>query len=275
MRAIIKKAVLVIFIFFGLFLTTEAYGEVTCCVGHGGEYACDYTNGTLYCKDGSISSDCTCRMVTPTLTPVPTFTPTPIKSPVPTPSCVVNATYDTSNRMCQCISGYTAYENSCIVFEQYCWKKFGGNSKYDANKDTCVCASGYSWNSKGTDCISYNEVCQNELGDKSYYNKEDNTCNCFQNYSIQDKKCQLIPKKETANIQQTSKSFPSPTNAPEPTVVLTNSNSPTPTNILNVKKSTIVKNDEENKNFVTEKKINENKIIEIISKIWDYITHFF
>jgi hypothetical protein len=257
-----------------LFISSAlASAEITCCVGHGGEYACDSSNGTLYCKDGSVSTDCSCHL-SASPTPTPTPTPVPISA---VPSCVPRSAFDKQLGICKCDSGYTVYDNACIANAEYCWKKFGGNSIYNAEKNSCVCSTGYVWNKEATSCISFNELCQKELGDKSYYNSENNTCNCFQQYSIQNNKCQMMPTQAPLSPQQTQKSLPIPSRHISPILKkVVNSPTPIPTKSINTKNSnTIIVKGNSNRNYVTVNKKNENKFIMILNKLRSFISNIF
>lgn len=240
---------------------------ITCCVNHGGEYACDYSSGKLYCKDGTLSTDCTCKKVTPT--PTPSTKPTP----APTlPACVPNSTYDKTLKGCKCNSGYIIEGNTCVSLRDYCWHNFGSNTTYNSEKDSCVCSGGYLWDEGSSSCITYNKICQIKLGDKSYYNSGDNTCNCYEGYYINNNECALIPtpiispEKLETKVVVDSASEPSPTSIQEIRIT----SSPTPTD-----EPKIIINDGGSESFTTDVKPQKNIIKKVIENIWNFITSIF
>lgn len=261
------------FLSFTFYFSEKSYSQATCCVGHGGEYACDYTNGTLYCRDGTISTDCTCKIL---VSPTPKNTPTPVKKATPTlPKCPANSTYNRSSNLCECVDGFTVFENSCISYDAFCRNSFGRNAVYKSDKNACVCAPGYSWNSDGKSCVTSNKLCQEKLGEKSYYNSGDNSCYCFQGYSIQNNECRLIPTNAPTQIQETKKVLPTPTTKPEPTIAKKIINSPTPGVRAATESSTLIVNDDGNINFVADKKESKNMVSRIIHMIWDFFLELF
>lgn len=266
----LQKKLAVLILIFILYIFPDSSFAVTCCVDHGGEYACNYTTGELYCKDGTLSKDCTCRRVT--LTPTLTPTPTPMPTTNPTlPSCVANSTYDKNLKICKCNSGYTADENSCISYKDYCWHNFGSNSTYDSSKEGCVCSSGYLWNTDGNACISYNKTCQNRLGINSYYNSQDNTCNCYKGYSIIDDECELIPTPVVNQVLETKvaiSSIPYPSNTPIKEKNITSVREPTKEPKINIK-------DGDKKSFVTDEIKQKNIISRLFEGIWSFISNLF
>lgn len=178
------------------------YAASQCCYGHGGNYACNNQIGQLYCRDGSVSTMCSCQ-TEPTSTPTPT--PTPIISPTQVQQyCAQNASVNSSSNECVCNSGYVASNNSCITVTQYCWNQYGGNSSFDASNQSCTCNQGYIYNNNNSSCISYNTYCQNSLGSDSYYNNSNNSCSCDQGYTVQNNQCQVMTTQTPNQIPQSS-----------------------------------------------------------------------
>lgn len=260
----VLPALFLVLIFY--FIPTGSFAQTACCSQNGGVYACDYSTSKLYCRDGTVSKDCTCKKVT--------YTPTPSPKPTPVPTlpfCVPHSTYDKSLKGCKCDSGYIVSDNSCITYQDFCWQNFGGNSSYDKDNDRCVCSSGYAWDGKNNTCISLNKICQNNLGSKSYYNSEDKTCNCFQGYYIKDGKCSVIP---TPIAFPTLESKIPITSAPYPIVSEDqneNISSPSPTFS---EKEQMVKSSGDD-SFVTESKPQKNLIIRVLEVIWHLIINVF
>lgn len=266
---LVKVFVFVFIYLFLIFAPREIFAQSSCCSTNGGAYACDYSTSTLYCKDGSISRECTCKQVTPT----PSSSPTP--TPIPTlPACVPNSSYDTGLKSCKCNSGYTVKDNTCVSFRDFCWATFGGNSNYDSSKDGCVCASGYALSSDGKSCISYDEVCRNGLGDKSSYNKENNNCVCHSGYSIRENKCQPIPSPFLSPIvkQVNISKIPSPIPTNEPTPQVKSEITPDKTVTPEKEQNLSVKN---GGSFVVEKKSEENIIQRFLSGIKNFLSRIF
>lgn len=252
------------------FLAPRAtFAQASCCSTNGGAYACDYSTSTLYCKDGTVSRECTCKQATPTPSPSPSPTPAPTL-----PACVPNSSYDTSSKNCKCNSGYTVKDNTCVSFRDFCWATFGGNSTYDSGKDGCVCASGYAMRTDGKSCISFDDVCRNGLGEKSSYNKENNNCVCHSGYSIQDNKCQPIPSPFLSPIvkQVNISKIPSPTPTSEPTSNVKNQTTPIKTITPEKEQELVVSNGED---FVTEKKQQENIIKRFFSAVKNLLGKIF
>lgn len=271
-----KSILLLIFVLFFLVLPqNKIYAQTSsCCSANGGIYGCNTVTSELYCKDGTISRECTCKASSPTPTPTPSPTPiptsTPVFSPIPTPVCIAFSTYDQSLKMCKCNDGYTVNENKCITYKEYCIDKFGGNSIYDKEKNSCGCSSDYVWNIEGNKCISFNEFCQKKLGSKSYYDSEYNSCSCFQGYSIQDNNCKLIPTNIPSPQVTTSVKI---TSIPNPTTNITKIPVKNITSTISPSKNSdlIVKNGNE-KAFVVEKKQNYNPISQFLKKLFNLLT---
>lgn len=257
-------AALVLFFFL---IPLGVFAQTSCCSANGGVYACDYSTSVLYCKDGTVSRECSCRQITPT----PTLSPTPTIIPT-LPACVPNSSFDANLRACKCNSGYTVKDSACVSYRDFCWSTFGGNSNYDSDKDGCVCASGYAMRTDGKSCISYDEVCRNALGEKSSYNKENNNCVCHAGYSIQDNKCQPIPSPflspivKQVNISKITS--PKPTETPIAEKVSFPQKTVTPEN----EPTLVVKN---GGNFVTEEKHRENIIQKFLSAIKNFLSNLF
>jgi len=264
-----------IFILVYLFITLSPraiFAQASCCSANGGAYACDYITSTLYCKDGTVSRECTCKQATPTTMPTPTPTILPAQPTLPT--CVPNSSYDTSIKACKCSSGYTVKDNACVSFRDFCWATYGGNSNYDSEKDICTCAQGYSLTTDKKSCISYDEVCRNGLGDKSSYNKENNNCVCHAGYSIQDNKCQPIPSPFLSPIvkQVNISKIPSPTPTNAPISQVKPETTPIESVSPEKQKDLIVKNVG---NFVTEEKHQDNIIKRFLSGIKNFLNRIF
>lgn len=266
---LIKVFVFVFVAIFSILTPRTVFSQTSCCNANGGVYACDYSTSTLYCKDGTVSRECSCKQVTPT--PIPSPTPTP----VPTlPACVANSSYDTSIKACKCSSGYTVKDNACISFRDFCWATFGGNSTYNSEKDVCVCASGYALGSDGKSCITFDEVCRNALGDKSSYNKENNNCVCHAGFSIQDNKCQPIPSPILSPIinEINISKIPSPIPTSEPVSRVKTEITPIKIITPEDEQELIVKDGE---NFITEKKPQENIIKKFFSGLKNFLSRIF
>ncbi len=266
---LLKVFVFVFIFLFLVFTPREIFAQTSCCSANGGPYACDYGTSTLYCKDGTVSRECSCKQVSPTPSPIPTSTPIPTL-----PACVVNSTYDAISKNCKCDSGYTVKDNACVTFRDFCWSTFGGNSNYDSSKDVCVCSSGYVLGADRKSCISYDDVCRNGLGDKSSYNKENNNCVCHSGYSIQDNKCQPIPSPFLSPIvkQVNISKIPSPTPTDLPISQEKTRNTPTVTIVSEKQKELIVKN---GGNFITQEKPQENIIKRFFSGIKNFLSQIF
>jgi hypothetical protein len=261
-----------VFVLLSLFLILSprtVFAQASCCTANGGAYACDYETSTLYCKDGTVSRECTCKQVSPTPTPSPTATPVPTL-----PTCVPNSTYDTSINACKCNSGYTVKDNACILFKDFCWATYGGNSNYDSEKNGCTCAQGYGLTTDGKSCISYDEICRNGLGDKSSYNKENNNCVCHAGYSIQDNKCQPIPSPFLSPIvkQVNISKIPSPTPTDVPISQVKTETIPNKTITPEKHQDLIVSS---GGNFVAEEKPQENIIKRFFSGIKNFLNKIF
>lgn len=265
------KTFLLFFLIFSFF-PQPAFAQLDCCGAHGGNYACDFSTKQLYCKDGTVSTVCSC---TPQNTPTPTIGPTETPTPTPTnPPCPNFASYDASSKSCKCVSGYVVNENVCVPNVEYCWIKYGGNATYDRDKNACSCPQGYTWNSDSTKCISYSQLCQNKLGSKSYYNSDSNSCNCYQGYSIHDNACQIIPTETITEMQKMSIVIPSTTPSPTPTP----SKTPTPiksgqASTEKPQKPTPTFGLKLGKDFdVSPKTPRPNIIVELIKGIWDFVS---
>lgn len=257
------------FILFSFLMPGVVFAQTSsCCSQNGGVYACNSATSQLYCKDGTLSRECTCHVSTPTPSPSPT--PTPIPTAVPTvPACVAYSTFDSASNSCKCNSGYAVNDNACVTYKEFCWSKFGGNSTFDESNNTCACSSGYAWNSETSTCVSFNDYCQKKLGDKSYYSSENNTCNCYPGYAIQDNKCQPIPSPIPPNITTSVKISPAP--VPSSAPVKTENATPTPTK--KNKSSTLIVKDLGEESFVAVAKPHNNFIKQILINIWNFITH--
>lgn len=205
--------------FASLFIPSPVFAADTCCVGHGGNYACNVATSKLYCKDGTVSTKCICHAAP---TPTPTATPTPIPTVTPPPVvCPAFASYSANKHACICNTGYVVNNSVCVSYAQYCRTKYGNNSAYNASSKACGCSQGYTWNSKGTTCVTMDAVCNEKLGNKSYYNSADKSCYCYQGYAIQNGTCRVMPTPlpPPATVAPT-KGVPvvPPTAAPVPTI---------------------------------------------------------
>ncbi len=273
-----KKGLFLFLFFLFFFLPNIAFADLNCCGSQGGNYFCDYTTGKLYCKNGTVSTECTCQAInTPSPTPYPTLTPTPTQTPTP-PKCPEFSTYYSSSQTCNCNAGYIANNNECVTNADFCWTKYGGNSVYDAGNNSCGCASGYTWNDNGTNCISFNNLCQNKLGDESYYNADNKTCECYQGYEIQNNKCIVIPTQVITTLEPTSEEIlVTDTPYPIPTATPVKKLYPTPTIYLNPNLiPTINESDVLGvKDYLSVKKENQNGLVQILQGIWNFITHIF
>jgi hypothetical protein len=180
----------------------------TCCLDHGGDYACDYSTSQLYCKDGTVSTQCSCQAA-PTATPVPTAIPTDTPVPVsPAPSCPVNASFRASGNSCTCNAGFVVSNNACVSYLAYCQAQYGNNSLYNSATNACACASGYTWNAAGSACETMDALCTEKIGSKSYFNSSDNNCYCYSGYAIQNGQCQLLPTPEPPATIAPTKGIP-------------------------------------------------------------------
>ena len=101
------KLFVIIFVLFYFLIPKVIFAQTSsCCSQNGGVYACNSSTSELYCKDGTISRECVCKITTPTPSP------SPIPTPIPTlPSCVAYSTYDTTLNACKCNSGYIVKDN--------------------------------------------------------------------------------------------------------------------------------------------------------------------
>lgn len=161
----------------------------TCCVGHGGDYACNYATSQLYCQDGSVSTACTCQAA-----PTPTPTAMPTQIPVSqAPQCPVNASFSNSSNACTCNTGYVVSNNSCVTYGAFCSGQYGNNSYYNSASNACACSGGYTWNTVGSACVTMDTLCNEKIGSKSYYNSSNDSCYCYDGYSIQNGQCQVMP----------------------------------------------------------------------------------
>jgi hypothetical protein len=266
----IEKKILISFLFIIFFvLPGIAFAEMNCCSTNGGAYACDYVTGKLYCKDGTVSTQCACHLAN---TPTPVPKPKPTSSPTPvTPVCPNFSKYDAGLKTCKCNKGYTVNNNACISYAEYCWTNYGGNSKYDSSLKNCVCEQGYTWNNEGKSCISMNDLCRNKIGSKSYYNSDKNTCDCYQGYSIQSNKCQLIPTQILVTPQKTSENIitNTPIPSPSPTIMVTKIPILSPTNSFLIKISPVTSN------YIVEKKIRRGLFMQFLENIWKFILNLF
>jgi len=272
------------FIVFSIFILVSAIvvncipqrinAATSCCYGHGGNYACNYQTGQLYCRDGSVSTQCSCQIEA---TPTPSPTPTPIPSPTQAQQyCAQNASVDTNTNECICNSGYVASNDTCITDTEYCWNQYGGNSVYNSSNQSCACNQGYVWNSNNSSCISFNTYCQNTVGSDSYYNNSNNSCSCDQGYTIENNQCQLITTQTPNVITQSSK--PLVPNLPiEPTIA---KEFPVATGIP-VKKNTANKVKAKNltalnlKKFTPPAESSKNNISNFFLSIWNFIKNIF
>lgn len=266
---------IVLFILFFLY-GKPANASTNCCFGHDGNYACNEQTGQLYCRDGSVSSVCSCQIPSqPTATP----TPTAISSPIQTlEDCPVNSSYDTNAQQCVCNSGYVVSNNTCISDSNYCWDQYGGNSSYDSSNQSCTCSQGYIWNSTDTSCISLNTYCQNSLGNDSYYNNSSNTCTCDQGFIIQNNQCQSITTQTSSTVNNISQ--PILTTVPIIPTIAKNfpAASVTPINPLPTFKPTLDKKSKSNlnlKNFVTVNNKQQNGIKQLFIAVWNFIRGIF
>lgn len=255
--------VFVVFLTFLSFPKTS-FAQLECCSEHGGNYACDFATHKLYCKDGTVSTACSCsQQNTPTPTPGPTNTPT---STPTTPPCPNFSKYDKTSKTCKCISGYVVNDNACISNAEYCWIKHGGNAEYDKDKNSCTCPQGYTFNSDGSKCITLGQLCRNKLGEKSYYNSDTNACVCYQGYSIQNNSCQLVPT-QAVSIQKTSVVIPTDTPKPTPTLTLT----PTPTKKPQIVTPTFGAKKLGKQFSIEPIKKQPNIFVELLQSIWDFV----
>lgn len=263
------------FIFF--LLSGPAFADQSCCSTHGGEAYCNIATSTLYCQDGTVSTDCTCRAAD-TPIPTPTSVPTPIPAPTAaTPECPAYSTFDKNSGVCKCNTGYIVHENACITSADYCWTEYGGNAYYDKDKNACGCSAGYTWNSDGSKCISMGDLCHNKFGSKSYYNSENNTCNCYQGYAIQNDQCQLIPTQAAAITPTTSNLLATNTPVPTPTTAALKLPSVMPFKVISSKVSPtpVKKSINAEKKYVAVKKENTKGFLQIIQNILYFILHIF
>lgn len=266
------------YLFFSLFVflyfyPIRAFAQVDCCSADGGNYACNNQTGQLYCRDGKISTTCTCQ-IPPTATPIPTATPVPS---LIQPECPVNSSFDVTSQECTCNSGYVVSNNTCVSDSDYCWDQYGGNSLYDSSNQSCTCSQGYIWNSNNTSCISLNTYCQNSLGNDSYYNNSNNTCTCDQSYTVQNNQCQ------PATVQTSNSSIISqPIVTVMPIVPTIAKNFPitsvTPIKITPTQKPTPDKEAKVNlnlKNFVTVTNKKQNGLKQFFISVWNFIRGVF
>jgi hypothetical protein len=259
-----------------LFIPSPVFAADTCCVGHGGDYTCDYSTQQLYCSDGTVSAQCTCHAAP---TPTPTAMPTP--TPKASPTCPANASFNENNNTCACDSGYVVSNHTCVSYGQYCRTQYGNNAVYLNGSDTCGCASGYTWNSDGTTCVTMDALCNEKLGSKSYYNSTDEMCYCYQGYAILNNQCQVMPAPlpPPATVAPTQGIRISvPTQVPIPTIapVLIPTSSPTivPTKkvvpTINLKKKVPGLH-----GFVPVKKKNNGFFADLLGTIWNAILKAF
>lgn len=277
-----KRYIIFFLVLFFFAFPSVVFADPSCCVNHGGEYACNASTSQLYCADGTISTDCTCRVVaTPTPTPSPTVTPTltPVVSP---PTCPDLASYDPTLQTCKCHPGYIANGTMCVSYAEFCWTKYGGNAKYDTNTNACSCSAGYTWNNDQTSCISMNELCHSKLDNESYYNSDNNTCNCFQGYSVQNNSCQPIPT-QVVQPQSTSVTIPTLTQpettytpTPSPTIAVVKKPSPTPMkSVLGNSSSKLVLKGNRDNYYVSMTKPHPSALAQFFESIWQFIQHLF
>lgn len=246
------------------------FAQLSCCSQNGGTYACDYSTSKLYCKDGTVSTECTCR---PADTPTPNPSPTPTTTPTPTPiTCPAFSTYYLQARVCKCNTGYLANGDVCVSYQDYCWTKYGGNSFYNTDKNQCACIGGYTWNNNETSCISFGQLCQDRLGSKSYFDSNRNSCSCDEGYSIQNGTCQPIPTQEPPTSESTTQIAITNTPQPKPTLVPNNLLSTPPQSPPPKVFPTLALKGLSNE-FVTVKKNNENGLVKILHSIWNFIIH--
>lgn len=265
-----KKYKILLFLLVLFFQPTVVFAQLSCCSQNGGTYACDYSTSKLYCKDGTVSTECTCR---PADTPTPMPGPSPTVAPSPTPpACPAYSAYDAASRVCKCNAGYLANGNVCVAYQDYCWTKYGGNSFYNTDTNECACVGGYTWNANQTSCISFGQLCQNRLGSKSYFDSNRNSCICNEGYFIQNGSCQPFPTQEPPLTQSTSQAIITPTPEPKPTTTLNNL-LPTPTNTPPPKVFPTLALKGLGDEYITVKKTNENGLAKILSSIWNFIIH--
>jgi hypothetical protein len=263
---------LLLIIFFTFPLNT--FAEESCCSSQGGAYYCEAATSKLYCKDGSVSSDCTCRLAdtpTPSPSPIPTLVPTTIQ-----PECPSFSSYDTASGVCKCQSGYAANNTECLPYHNYCWTKYGGNAIYDTEKNNCSCSQGYTWNNEQTKCISLNEFCHGKLGSKSYYDSDNSTCTCYQGYAIYNNQCQLIPTQMLSTPHNTSLVFIINTPVPNPTFATVKIPNATPTTyvVKDVSPTFAKKKNREVKKYISMRKIHKDGLDQILKNILDFIHRF-
>ena len=274
-RVLIKKVFPWFLLFILFFLLPEvSSADQSCCSTQGGEFYCDYSTSKLYCKDGTVSTDCTCR---PADTPTPTLAPTFTPAPTPTPqACPDFSSYDNSSGVCKCNTGYVVNNNTCISYTEYCWTEYGGNAIYDTDKNSCSCSQGYTWNNEGTSCISMNDLCHNKIGGQSYFNGDSNTCNCYDGYAIQNDQCKLIPTQMLSNPQSTSETVITNTPIPSPTaaVIKIPSTSPTKMVIKSVKPTPLKKKNTQVKKYISVKKTHQSRLAQFFENIWNFIVNF-
>jgi hypothetical protein len=258
-----------VLIFVYLFIPSSVFAADTCCVGHGGDNYCNTATSQLYCKDGHVSTQCTCH-ATPTATPMPTAIPT--NTPAPSsPSCPQNASFSESDSACLCTPGYVVSNNACVTDTAYCQAQYGNNAVFDMGSNACACSSGYTWNSDGTACVTMDALCNEKLGSQSYYNSTNNQCYCYDGYSIQNDQCQVIPTQES-NTPTTGEQIVPVTSVPIPTLARVISPTRVPTKdpvkkavpTINLKKKVPGLD-----GFVAVKKKQNGFFADLLSTLWD------